>query len=429
MASEASGDNWDSLADALGTPSAAAVSNSRAGEEREGHTPPASVAPPAKRERTKAPKTRPPSMFFTDEELAEQQATETPQAEPDVAIEMPVAEPVVKAKPIDKPMPPSVVDPVTKVDPVAQAPPVTIAPAAEIESEPAAAVPAAEGFFASGLTLPDWFPFAKKSTPKSTPPATPPPPAESVAAPSVVEAKAVELAATNVEESSSRSENNDSLEPHDDWLDRPRRSAPHKPRVAEVKQGTADGADVDDTESSTEVVDDGSDSADDQAESDDAPKTKRRRSRRRGRGRGRSPTEHAADNSEENAASDSHDESHDGDETEVEKIRKRPARKRPAAKAKDTIKDDREIDDDDDDDIVDDLRAIDGEDDDDEDSDGAEDGSKKISHRNIPSWLDAITGVVDSNIAHRDQRQRSSWPRSDARPKGGRGRGRRKKTS
>ncbi len=450
MASEVTGDNWDSLADVLGTSPASESPKRSVGDESATKKSPHTPRPPKKQERTKTPKQRPPSMFFTEAELSkpvdevaeptvESQSSSAAFSKKQPTTDLPAeSSRPVAAEPLAadvEPAPPPVSEPTAKAAQETES-------VDSIESEPSTAVPAAEGFFSSGLALPDWFPFARKSAPKaasapasSKPVMTTP---DEVAAPA-------EAKADFSEESSSTPSNSDnnaeSLEPHEDWLERPSRSKPHKPKVersGEVgKQHAAEAAKPSDDSTTAANESDRDESTSEslggEGDDDGAPKTKRRRSRRRGRGRGRSRGERSdesvAEDIGEGEASDGEaDDSSEGKKKPGgEKKEKRTTRKRPVAKTDVDFDDDH---DDESDDIVDDLRAIDDESDDsDDDSSNGAPSSRASSHRNIPSWLDAISGVVDSNIANRDQRQRSNWPRSDSRSRGGRGRGRRKKTS
>ena len=79
---------------------------------------------------------------------------------------------------------------------------------------------------------------------------------------------------------------------------------------------------------------------------------------------------------------------------------------------------------DDEDDDDDDLLSAGGDDDDDGDE-ASMGGSRPASHRNIPSWGEAIGVVVDANLAMRSERKKTARPPGASR--GGRPRGRRKK--
>jgi ribonuclease E len=278
---------------------------------------------------------------------------------------------------------------------------------AALESEPEQAVPAAEGFFASGITLPDWFPFARKGSK----PAAAVPAAES--APPVDRSSKQEVVAGddgNDEEAASSS-----IEPHADWLDHPR--TPRTTPAVESPPATLSAeTSLSDTSLADEQLDEQPDAdataaTEATSEGDEEGKPKRRRSRRRGRGRGR-----RKEGANDEATAD-RIEPTEADEDESESSLERPIAKRAKHD------DDGEEDDDEQD------RLDDDSDDDDVDSQK----SGRPSHKNIPSWLDAITGVIDANIANRGQRPRSTGSRgnarSEGRPRGGRGRGGKQKPS
>jgi hypothetical protein len=80
------------------------------------------------------------------------------------------------------------------------------------------------------------------------------------------------------------------------------------------------------------------------------------------------------------------------------------------------------------DDEEDDDQLLDSSDEDDDEGDETSSGgARPASHRNIPSWAEAIGVVVDSNLALRTERKKTARPPGSNR--GGRARGRRKKRS
>lgn len=138
---------------------------------------------------------------------------------------------------------------------------------------------------------------------------------------------------------------------------------------------------------------------------------RRRRSRRRGKG------------SREKADESAHEEEGEAsaEEPSVKSAASKPRKRRRDQTVVVTISGDEAILEDDDED-----ESMDHDDSDDE-----EGGSPRAPiHKNIPSWADAISCVVDANITARGERKRASRPssRGGNSQRGGRSRGRRKKS-
>jgi hypothetical protein len=173
------------------------------------------------------------------------------------------------------------------------------------------------------------------------------------------------------------------------------------------------------------------------------PRRRRRRGRGRGRGRGRRPEgEPTAEDRPGEPESLSDRPREPRGPREPSESRRRGARsdrpRREVSRKREVPKD--EFDDDGLEEIVldDDLDGdLDGDLDDDqgsdeldlgvdgEDSDDASGRSAPAGHKSIPSWDEAIGMIVDTNLATRTDRRRSSPPQSRGRSRGGR---RRKKS-
>ncbi len=162
-------------------------------------------------------------------------------------------------------------------------------------------------------------------------------------------------------------------------------------------------------------------------EEDEEQSPRRRRPRRRRRGRGgRKPSEEKAASSDDKTATDEEEtlsDCVDAPQDEEEKPRRRRPRRRSRrssssdAPATDEKKPSDEASD----------SGTDDDDDLDNDGAGSKDASKSRStHRNLPTWADAIGGIVDSNLALRSKSP-SKPNSSQGRSRGGRRRGGSKK--
>jgi ribonuclease E len=181
----------------------------------------------------------------------------------------------------------------------------------------------------------------------------------------------------------------------------------------------------------------------------DRPKRRRPRRRRRGRGgRGAEP-ETAKDAERPSVAGEQSAEVERDDSADVESAPgEKPRRRRPRRRGRRSEGDDRgpreakplakedslvmeqggefDLDDDLDDDININEKVNEGDLEDSDDDDSDEQGSARLraNHRNLPTWSEAIGGIVDSNMS-----QRSKSPSKASAPRGrgrGGGRGRRK---
>lgn len=183
-----------------------------------------------------------------------------------------------------------------------------------------------------------------------------------------------------------------------------------------------------------------------EAPASERPKRRRGR-RRRGRGRGgrdERPAEGGAPRESarrSNVDDDEHDEddvsvdesaeqeSSDDEESREDRPRRRRSRRRgrgrggkddraPVAKTASADRDSEDIEDDDDDDDSAEQQGglFDLGGDEDDDSDGGESGGQRANHRNLPTWSEALSVIIESNMAQRSK--------SPSRPSGGGGGGR-----
>jgi hypothetical protein len=227
-----------------------------------------------------------------------------------------------------------------------------------------------------------------------------------------------------------------------------RRGSRPTPRREESRED--DGSDDD-----VESTDEGGQSLEGETTSESSEEGRPRRRRRRGRGRGRGRDREDADRSAQ-AKDAAHADDADSDEgladsleddaaerepaVEGEESRDRPRRKRgrrrrrtgetregagesdrpAAANGRASARPAADDDDDDDDDDEPLLQADDGEEGDDDESGGS---PRRASHKNIPTWSDAIGVMVETNLQSRkNSPQRPTGGRE--RSRGGRGRGR-----
>jgi ribonuclease E len=243
----------------------------------------------------------------------------------------------------------------------------------------------------------------------------------------------------------------------DDSRRRPPRPAPRRePSAARAaEESSVDRTAAEDVLDEPRAAREGERSS--EAGDEERPRRRRRRGRGRGRGRDRDDADrtteakdaaHADDADDDGRLSDARDDDEDaadgaGLPEEGEPSRDRPRRKRGGRRRRRGSGEGREgaadaarpaatngraparaADDDDDDDEDDDgplLQADDGEDDDDDEGSSA--GGRRASHKNIPTWADAIGVMVETNLQSRkNSPQRPAGQRE--RTRGGRGRGR-----
>lgn len=189
-----------------------------------------------------------------------------------------------------------------------------------------------------------------------------------------------------------------------DWF--PLGGKKKKPEIAEEPEAEEEAADSD--EADAEPADAEAANRDSEEGDEDGARRRgrRRRGRRRGRGRGKSTSSEAAEESDDATEEPSDDDEQLSEAVESDGEQERSGRKRRSRRRRKPVDSD--------------VADVETDDLDDEAEEGDSSPRRAPSHKNIPSWLDAIGVVVDSNIAARSERKRSS--RSNGR--GGRGSGR-----